>query len=629
MGACNRKQELFKQDSVHRIQYEILKSTDGYDKIPIVSLEQAVLPLVHFLPQIQTYVHLIKHKCANPADGLTPDESASIMLYSIGWQPLDECLYVVLNSTLQSMNQHSLKPWLLYLKLLFTAVLHLPSIHLTVYRHSKSALMKQYDEDEIIVWWEFSLCTTSIEPFKSEQCSDKIETRTLFTIECNTIKDIRKHTYFQSDNSLLILPGTQFKVILSIEQDLNLHLITLQEIQSSFLLQTETPAIKPRNSFKKLFSCKKESKKLGTSHKTSISNGSYRNTSIEQLIVESGRSWTVDLDEQHITDQDIKIVVKHAIIKNRCKRIRLRDNHITSLGALTLAEGLNNNMVLESLDLRNNYVSDLGVKYLALSIINSNLKTLNLESNGITTEGAQYLAEMLKNNQTLTELYLSKNHLGDRGVKWLTNVLNHDKKNYQDQEYNGSTTVFAEFSCGRDHFKDKPGTSRSKTAVTPESIGTVRELVNIDPHITCQQIEDTLQIGSAPIDIIVHDYLGLKKVTYRWVPHSLSAAQEHDRVDYCLQILEKFDGGKLKRVYDIITGGERWFYDYDSKTKHHSQIWMASNDSHPTKSGFTTSIPLENVLKQVEKHRRLNGLLIHHDNAPAHGAALTMGCLDT
>ncbi|CAM2728849.1 unnamed protein product [Rotaria socialis] len=511
MGACNRKQKLFKQDSVHRIQYELLKSIDGYDKIPIVSLEQAVLPLIPFLPQIQTYVHLMKDKCANPADGLTSDESASIMLYSIGWQPLNECLYVVLNSTLQSMNQHSLKPWFLYLKLLFTAVLHLPSIRLTVYRHSKSALMKQYDEDEIIVWWDFSLCTTSIEPFKSEQCSDKIETRTLFTIECNTIKDIRKHTYFQSDNSLLILPGTQFKVILSVEQDLNLHLITLQEIQSSFLLQSETPAIKPRSSFKKFFSSKKESEKIGTSHKTSISNGSYRNTSIEQLIVESGRSWTVDLDEQHITDQDIKIVVKHAIIKNRCKRIRLRDNHITSLGALTLAEGLNNNMVLESLDLRNNYVSDLGVKYLALSIINSNLKTLNLESNGITTEGAQYLAQMLKNNQTFTELYLSKNHLGDRGVEWLTNVLNHDKKNHQDQEY----TEFAGFRRGRDQFEDEPRTGRPKTAVTPENIEAVRELVDIDPHITCQQIADTLQIGSAPTEIILHDYLGLKKATCR------------------------------------------------------------------------------------------------------------------
>jgi Ran GTPase-activating protein (RanGAP) involved in mRNA processing and transport len=133
----------------------------------------------------------------------------------------------------------------------------------------------------------------------------------------------------------------------------------------------------------------------------------------------------------------MKTVVKHAMIKNRCKRIRLRDNNITSHGALTLAEGLNNNMTLESLDLRNNFISDLGVRYLSSSIIYSNLKTLNLESNDITAEGAQYLAQMLKNNRTLTELYLSKNHLGDRGVELLTNALNDDKKNHQDQENKG------------------------------------------------------------------------------------------------------------------------------------------------------------------------------------------------
>lgn len=113
------------------------------------------------------------------------------------------------------------------------------------------------------------------------------------------------------------------------------------------------------------------------------------------------------------------------------------------MGALAIAENLNNtNMKLDSLDLRNNYISDLGVKYLSSSIINSSLKTLNLESNGITTEGAEYLAYMLKNNQTLTELYLSKNHLGDRGVGLLANALSYDKKNHQDQEQKGVRSMF-------------------------------------------------------------------------------------------------------------------------------------------------------------------------------------------
>ena len=138
----------------------------------------------------------------------------------------------------------------------------------------------------------------------------------------------------------------------------------------------------------------------------------------------------------------MEIIVKHAIIKKRCKRIRLRDNNITAQGALTLAEGLHNNRTLESLDLQNNYISDLGIQSLGLATVHSKLKTLNVESNGLTFEGAQYLAQMLKTNRTLTELYLSKNHVGDRGVELLANALKDDRKNHHDEENKAVNTSF-------------------------------------------------------------------------------------------------------------------------------------------------------------------------------------------
>ena len=78
--------------------------------------------------------------------------------------------------------------------------------------------------------------------------------------------------------------------------------------------------------------------------------------------------------------------------------------------------------------------------------------------------------------------------------------------------------------------------------------------------MTYQQIQDTLQIGSAATESTRHDYLDLRKITCRWVPRFLTEAQKQDRVDYCLAMLKKFDGGRLKRVYDIITGNESCFY---------------------------------------------------------------------
>lgn len=128
----------------------------------------------------------------------------------------------------------------------------------------------------------------------------------------------------------------------------------------------------------------------------------------------------------------MRIVVKYALMKNHCKRIRLRENQITWQGSAILAKGIAQNTRLESLDLRANQISDIGVQYLSYAVVYSQLKTLNLESNDINAEGAQYLAQMIRDSRTLAELYLSKNHLGDRGIELIANVLSNTMVNHQE-----------------------------------------------------------------------------------------------------------------------------------------------------------------------------------------------------
>ena len=83
-------------------------------------------------------------------------------------------------------------------------------------------------------------------------------------------------------------------------------------------------------------------------------------------------------------------------------------------------------------------------------------------------------------------------------------------------------------------------------------------------------------------------------------------------VDYCLAMLKKFDGGRSKRVYDIITGDESCFYYHAPETKRQAQVWVARSNPSPSKVrrhrsvgkrmfaiffmkfGFNTIIPLEN-----------------------------------
>jgi hypothetical protein len=208
------------------------KSTDlNLDTIPIVSIEQAIQPLISLFTNIEQYLRIVKDKCLHPSDGLTSDESASIMLYSMLWQSFDQYLYIIFHSTLQTQVQ----PWLCYLKILFTALLHLPSNHLIVYRGSKTDLKEEYRLNEIILWRDLSLCTNSMEDLQSEK-----NLRTILTIDCQTGKNIQQHCYYQPNHFVLFLPGTKFRVVECVYQNPeNLILVKLQEIESSFILHSD------------------------------------------------------------------------------------------------------------------------------------------------------------------------------------------------------------------------------------------------------------------------------------------------------------------------------------------------------------------------------------------------------
>ncbi|CAF5131503.1 unnamed protein product, partial [Rotaria sp. Silwood1] len=98
-------QRILRLTDIAQEPLEFLSPISGYEEMPLVSLEETVEKLVHILPTVQSYAYVAKQRCKNPADGLTQDESASIMLYTMGWEPLDKCLYVVLNATLRTANR--------------------------------------------------------------------------------------------------------------------------------------------------------------------------------------------------------------------------------------------------------------------------------------------------------------------------------------------------------------------------------------------------------------------------------------------------------------------------------------------------------------------------------------------
>lgn len=115
---------------------------------------------------------------------------------------------------------------------------------------------------------------------------------------------------------------------------------------------------------------------------------------------------------------------------------------------------------------------------------------------------------------------------------------------------------FNEFERGRRSLTDESREGRPKSAVLPENIDAVRELIKQDRHVTYREIEASLSISSTSVHSILHEHLAVKKICSRWIPHNLTITQKKERVDWCKKTMKKFHHGASKDVYKIVTGDE-------------------------------------------------------------------------
>jgi hypothetical protein len=234
--------ENVRQDTSYRIANVteepcvMLTPIKGFSDKPLVTLEEATAPLNTIVPHISTFVHVAKQCTKNPANNLSIDESASIALYTMEWEPYTNSLFYILNNALRTEDRQQLKPWFLYLKLLLTALSRLPSISVTVYCDLQTEIENaKYEIGNEVIWWGFSSCIKS-GISKKDQAIGETGPKTLFIIDCMNGKDISKHSYFRKENEVLLLPATTVNVIKNEYQENDLHVIHLEEIESSFIL---------------------------------------------------------------------------------------------------------------------------------------------------------------------------------------------------------------------------------------------------------------------------------------------------------------------------------------------------------------------------------------------------------
>ena len=126
-------------------------------------------------------------------------------------------------------------------------------------------------------------------------------------------------------------------------------------------------------------------------------------------------------------------------------------------------------------------------------------------------------------------------------------------------------------------------------------------------------------------------------------------------------MIEKYNSGTSKSVYNIYTGDESWIYCYEPETKQQSTVWVFQSEPNPTKvvrgrstskqmiacffginghvatvsleqrrsvtSEWYTTICLPEVVSEIRKTNRRRRIILHHDNASSHTAAKTIDYL--
>ncbi len=214
----------------------VVSLLEGYQRRPLVSLEEAVQPLLSLVPDVNRMAYIAKYNCYMPNDGLSSDESASIFIYTMEWPRDQESLYYILNATLRTEERRRLIPWFPYLKLILTALYKLPSFEGTVWRSVKVDLRSQYRKGEIYTWWAFSTATSDIEVLESEQHLDQHGQRTMFSIQCKHGKNVTEHSSVRDVKEVLLMPCFQFEVLSNTNLGNGLCMINIKETEPLFPL---------------------------------------------------------------------------------------------------------------------------------------------------------------------------------------------------------------------------------------------------------------------------------------------------------------------------------------------------------------------------------------------------------
>lgn len=261
---------------------------------------------------------------------------------------------------------------------------------------------------------------TSAQLLSSEPFSGVTGVRTFFKINCETGKDIRQYSSLSTENEIILVPGTKFKVLSKTSPSIDLHIIEIEEIERSHMLRPNVSPIASK--INEFLSMNINPEDIDTQLLSECFNVLYK-------IQEQRDRVKADFSSMNINDEQVRWISNEVKTNKNWKGLNLIDNKIGNPGVAHLSAALLLNSTLETLSLADNYVTDYGIDLLTEALKkNSTLAILTLSGMHMQDNSAKSLSLLLRTNSTLTELSLDHNIIGDSGMIALCEILEQNNR---------------------------------------------------------------------------------------------------------------------------------------------------------------------------------------------------------
>ena len=153
-----------------------------------------------------------------------------------------------------------------------------------------------------------------------------------------------------------------------------------------------------------------------------------------------------------------------------------------------------------------------------------------------------------------------------------------------------------EFKRGRTSLEDEARSGRPLDATDEEMCKKVRDLVYSDRRIQVEEIAQTAGISHGSVSTILHDRLGIRKLTVRLVPKSLSDEQMATIASVCSALLKRFRS-KDDFLLRLVTVDETLVHYFEPENKAQSRQWVGPGSPRPKK--FKMQPPAGKVMATV------------------------------